>query len=235
LAFQKRCDQLDPYYLVPRYYSPEVESAIAQFASTTNAELVTVGDLIAKGRLAISKGHEVGSAAYGTGDIPFIRTSDIANMEITHDPTFGVSEAIYEEYAPKQKLRAFDILFVNDGRYRIGNVCMLSQHDTRIVIQSHFRVIRSLDPDFLDPFLLFFLFKHPVVRLQIESKTFIQSTIATIGPRIREIILPVPHNTEAIKATIERLRHIVVERASLRAEAQRMDRDADADLLSDLA
>ena len=97
-------------------------------------------------KLRISKGHEIGSEAYGTGDIPFIRTSDIANLEITHDPTFAVSEDIYAEYAPKQGLRAGDILFVNDGRYRIGNVCLLTELHTRIVIQSHFRVIRSARP-----------------------------------------------------------------------------------------
>jgi type I restriction enzyme M protein len=230
LAFSKRLDSLDPYYLIPRYYSPEVEQAINQFASTTDAELVTVASLIKQKKLRISKGHEVGSAAYGTGDIPFIRTSDIANMEITHDPTFGVAESVYDEYSPKQDLHAFDLLFVNDGRYRIGQVCMLTEFDTRIVIQSHFRVLRSLDHKFLDPFLLLYLFKHPVVQLQIEAKTIIQSTIATIGPRIREIILPIPRNLCDIEQTIQRLRYIVTERAKLRAEAQQIDRASTLDL-----
>jgi type I restriction enzyme M protein len=144
-------------------------------------------------------------------------------MEITHDPTFGVGESVYSEYGPKQGLQAFDLLFVNDGRYRIGQVCMLTEYDTKIVIQSHFRVLRSLDHKFLDPFLLLYLFKHPVVQLQIESKTFIQSTIATIGPRIREIVLPIPKSLVEIAETVARLRYIVTERAKLRAEAQQID------------
>lgn len=223
LAFRKHLRDLDPYYIVPRYYSPEVEQTLRQFAKTTEAELVSVASLIERKKLRISKGHEVGSAAYGTGEIPFIRTSDIANMEITHDPTFGVSEDIYAEYGPKQGLQANDILFVNDGRYRIGHVCMLTQFDTRIVIQSHFRVLRSLDSKYLDPFLLLYLLRHPVVQIQIEAKTFIQSTIATIGPRIREIILPIPKSFGALGDTVTRLRHIVTERARLRAEAQEME------------
>ena len=102
---------------------------------------------------------------------------------------------------------------MNDGRYRIGNVCLLTEHDIRIVIQSHFRVVRSLDPDFLDPFLLLYLFRHPVVRIQVEAKTFIQSTIATLGSRIKELILPVPKDVSSLKGTLETLRRNITERA----------------------
>jgi type I restriction enzyme M protein len=223
LGFYKNESSLQRHYLVPRYYSPEVDDLLRSFTSTTGATLLTVQDLIDKRMLAIGKGHEVGSAAYGTGQIPFIRTSDISNLEISHDPTFGVSEEVYQQYSDKQDLRPLDILFVNDGRYRIGHVCLLTEHDTRIVIQSHLRVIRSLDHDRLDPFLLLFLFRHPVVKSQIESKTFIQSTIATIGPRLRELILPLPIPGGPIQDTIERLRFIVTERARLRREAQQLD------------
>ena len=225
MAFRKPLASLSPYYLVPRYYTPEAGDALKQFAKKTGGELVAVSDLIADKKLRISKGHEIGSDAYGTGDIPFIRTSDIANLEITHDPTFAVSEDIYAEYAPKQGLRPHDILFVNDGRYRIGNVCLLTEHDVRIVIQSHFRVIRSLNHDFLDPFLLLYLFRHPVVRIQVEAKTFIQSTIATLGSRIKELILPVPKDISSLKETLATLRRNITERARLRTELQELDRE----------
>ena len=225
LGFRKRLADMEPYYLVPRYYSPEVTDALSSFAGQTQARLVAVGDLIAEGALKIGKGHEIGSTAYGTGEIPFIRTSDIANLEITHDPTFGVSEDIYEEYAAKQQLRPLDILFVNDGRYRIGQVCMLTEFDIRIVIQSHFRVIRSLDHKTLDPFLLLYLFRHPVVRLQVEAKTFIQSTIATLGPRLKELILPVPQDLGKLRETVSKLRHGILERARLRAELRELEAD----------
>jgi len=227
LCFRKSVSDLLPYYLVPRYYSPEVSEALKAFADKTAATLVSVQELVESGKLRISKGHEIGSKAYGTGEIPFIRTSDIANLEITHDPTFAVSEDIYAEYAPKQGLRAGDILFVNDGRYRIGNVCLLTELDTRIVIQSHFRVIRSLDREFLDPFLLLFLFRHPVVKLQVESKTFIQSTIATIGGRLKELVLPVPKESSLIAATIETLRRNITERAKMRMELHDLDKDSE--------
>lgn len=48
--------------------------------------------------------------AYGTGDIPFVRTSDIANFEISIDPTKSISQEVYEKYAVEQNLKSGDIL-----------------------------------------------------------------------------------------------------------------------------
>ena len=42
-----------------------------------------------------STGIEIGKMAYGTGDIPFIRTSDISNWELKNDPKQNISEEIY--------------------------------------------------------------------------------------------------------------------------------------------
>ncbi|MBW7862823.1 MAG: N-6 DNA methylase [Candidatus Hydrogenedentes bacterium] len=226
LSFRLPQSQMKRYYLVPRYYSPESQTVLDNFVNGTKANLVSIEQLIKLGKLRIGKGHEIGSKAYGTGDIPFIRTSDIANLEITYDPTFAVSRDIYAEYAPKQRLHAGDILFVNDGRYRIGNVCLLTEYDTQIVIQSHFRIIRSLDHTNYDPFLLLFLFRHPAVRLQIESKTFIQSTIATLGNRLKEINLPIPTDAEQIVNVITTLRRNITERARMRMELRYLDSES---------
>ena len=59
----------DNDYLVPRYY---VDRDLTQEeeALVNGAEFVTLGELKARKVLTIRKGHEVGSHAYGTGDIP---------------------------------------------------------------------------------------------------------------------------------------------------------------------
>ncbi len=44
--------------------------------------------------------------AYGTGTIPFIRTSDISNWEIKADFKHGVSEEIYENLRGKVDVKA---------------------------------------------------------------------------------------------------------------------------------
>ncbi len=216
--------ELDPYYLVPRYYTPEVTEAVADLEQNGKVSFRSIDALSQTGIIAFSSGHEIGSNTYGTGEIPFIRTSDIANFEITHDPTFSVSEEIYSTYAQRQGLKPHDILFVNDGRYRIGNVAILTEYDTRILVQSHFTIIRVLKQEQLDPFLLLYLLKHPVVRLQIESKTFIQSTIATIGTRYRELVLPFPKDPALLGDKVASIRRIVLERARLRNEAAQFER-----------
>jgi type I restriction enzyme M protein len=45
----------------------------------------------------IATGIEIGKMAYGTGQIPFIRTSDLSNWEIKADFKHGVSEDVYQE------------------------------------------------------------------------------------------------------------------------------------------
>mgnify|MGYP001148008321 CR=1 FL=1 len=71
--------------------------------------------------------------------------------------------------------------------------------------------------------MLLYLLKTPFVQEQIEAKTFIQSTIATVGPRLKELILPIPSSPDILKDIEDRIRRVVVGRAELLAEAQQID------------
>ena len=53
--------------------------------------------------------------AYGTGSIPFIRTSGLSNWEIKADAKHGVSQVIYDDYMSGSQVEANDILMVRDG------------------------------------------------------------------------------------------------------------------------
>lgn len=188
--------------LVPRYYDPELQEKMESCSKNGDTTLVPIGNLMRKKILKVRRGNEVGSEAYDSGDIPFIRTSDMNNWEITHNPTNCVSADYYKKYDQKQQLRPFDILFVNDGRYRIGKACILGEKDTKIVVQSHIRIITVRTPNEynLDPFLFLYLLSHPLVKKQISAKTFVHSTIASLGSRLKEILLPLPTNrNEALR------------------------------------
>jgi len=186
--------------LIPRYYDYEINEELNSYKNADNINLVSVKKLIKNKVLNVRKGDEVGSKAYGTGDIPFIRTSDISNWEITHNSTNAISEEYYNEYANKQNLKPLDILFVNDGRYRIGKICILGVNDTNIVVQSHIKIITVNTPNKynLDSYILLYLLSQPIVKKQIKSKTFIQSTIASLGNRFSELLLPIPKNDKEI-------------------------------------
>jgi len=99
--------------LAPRAFEFDAESE-SRPADGTH-DIVSFGDLIKDGVLSLSTGDEVGKLAYGTGEIPFVRTSDISNWEVKSDPKHCVSEEIYERYRPRQDVQENDILMVRDG------------------------------------------------------------------------------------------------------------------------
>jgi type I restriction enzyme M protein len=208
-----------PYYLCPRYYDSATRNALEQEATRLGTVLYSLDELITKGYLSIRKGHEVGAEAYGTGDIPFVRTSDISNYEISNDPTRGISEEIYEQYRSAQNLVAGDILMVADGRYRIGRTAILHPETVRCVVQSHVRILTVSPGAPFSPFDLLYALNLPHVQKQIRNLVFVQSTLGSLGGRLREIRVPLPpHDAVEWKCNVERLRSVIEGRASLLRE-----------------
>jgi len=199
-------------YMVPRYYAEEKPVTVQEAELTCQAKTATLGELVATNVLAISKGHEVGSDAYGTGEVPFVRTSDISNFEISTDPTKSVAQEIYEQFAAQQVLKPGDVLIVVDGRYRIGSTAMLTETNYRCVVQSHLKIISVLRPDVLDPFELLFALNLPSVRLRIRDLVFVQSTLGTLGKRLWELRIPILHGDGPWRERIDRFRNVLRER-----------------------
>ena len=213
----------DPYYLVPRYYDIAALDALAQEAERLGTKLVSLGEMIKAGYIHIRKGHEVGAEAYGTGDVPFIRTSDISNYEISIDPTRAVSEEIYQQYAGQQKLTAGDILLVSDGRYRIGRTAILNDHNYRCIVQSHIRIITATRRCPISTVELLYLLNLPMVQHQIRNLVFIQSTLGALGKRLNEIRVPLPKPSAEWSKTIEEFRLLIEGRATLLRQLQQFE------------
>ena len=118
LAYKINRKHIKNRIFIPKYYDPDLYAQITALIETH--DLHNLGDLIDSGVIAVQTGHEIGKMAYGTGNIPFVRTSDITNWEIKTIPKQGVSEDIYQLYAEKEDVKAGDILMVRDGTYLIG-------------------------------------------------------------------------------------------------------------------
>ena len=217
-GFVRDLSTIEGGILIPKYYNPELDAELAQLSGTH--ELVTVQHLVDDGVIALQTGHEPGKLAYGTGPIPFIRTSDIANWELKIDPKHGISEQIYQEFANRQDVREHDVLVVRDGTYLVGTSCMLTKYDTKILYQSHIIRVRVMKPDRLSPFLLLAVLNSPVVKKQIRAKQFTQDIIDTLGQRFRELVLPLPKDVEVRQGIEARVRSVVETRADLRQEAR---------------
>jgi len=219
LGFSIGYRDLNDHIFIPEYYNPEIQKELETLKNSGKYNLSSVGELLDKGILQVRRGNEIGSQFYGTGNIPFVRTSDIVNWEIKSDPIKAVSEDVYQEYKHSQDMREKDILFVNDGTFLIGRTAMITKLDTKIIIQSHVRKLRVLDTHFIDPYYLFYLLNSKIVRKQIDSKTFVQATISTMGNRLREVILPISSNKAEIAEITEEIKDIIEKKAKLREKS----------------
>lgn len=190
ISFWIQSDRIRNGIYIPKYYNPEVESKLDSLGVTHDFK--TLGELIDMGAIAVSTGDEIGKNAYGTGDIPFVRTSDISNWEIKSFPKQGISEDIYSAYFKKQNVCEGDIFFVRDGTYLIGTNCFVTNVDRELVFQSHILKFTVIDKKVIDPALLFLLLNSDVVQKQIRSFQFTADIIDTIGNRYLDIILPIP-------------------------------------------
>jgi type I restriction enzyme M protein len=203
---------------VPKYYDPEIEAELEALKQTH--ELVRLGDLQKSRAISVDTGVEIGKMAYGTGTIPFIRTSDLSNWEIKADFKHGVSVEIHEEIKHKVDVKSGDILLVRDGTYLIGTSAIVTDADLPMLFQSHIYRVRVLKPKTVNPWLLFACLNTPIVKRQIRSKQFTQDIIDTLGKRLTEILIPIPKDVEVAKRFANETQEIIERRATLRNRAK---------------
>ncbi len=220
LGFSIKKSEIKNNILLPKYYNPDIDKTLSSYMEKGDFILKSIGDLEKEGILSVRRGNEIGSENYGTGEYPFIRTSEISNWEICVDPTHCISEDIFKEYSAKQKLKNEDILVINDGTYLMGRVAMLTEIDLNIVVQSHFRIITILDKKVLSPYVLLALLGLEIVQRQIEAKCFRQGTISTLGNRLLEVVIPIPTDSSYLKQLEDDVRTIVNNKKETRQTAQ---------------
>ena len=190
LAYNINSNKIQQNIYIPKYYDPLLQKQLNQLSATH--KLCSLGELIDEGTISVQTGHEIGKMAYGTGNIPFIRTSDITNWEIKTIPKQGVSEEIYQLYADKEDVQVGDILLVRDGTYLIGTNCIITDLDIPMIFQSHILKFRVNNSKLINPYILFLAFNNQLVQRQIRNLQFTADIIDTLGSRYREIILPIP-------------------------------------------
>lgn len=186
--------------------------------------MISIGQLIDEKVLEVTTGNEVGKLAYGTGNIPFIRTSDISNWEIKSEPKHLLSEEIYESLAGKQDVQEGDILMVKDGSYLIGTCAMITKYDTRMVYQSHLYKIRVAEDNIynLDRYYLLAVLSSEYIRQQIFAKTFSQDIINSLGDRLKELIIPIAKDSNHVKHIAGMVKKTINERIAARELARKV-------------
>jgi len=213
IGFKLCLSDINRGIFLPKYYNPEITGRLQALRKTHN--LALLGELIEKNYVSVSAGDEIGKMAYGTGSIPFIRTSDISNWEIKTDAKQGVSEEIYEDYAKKQDVKVGDILFVRDGTYLIGQIALVTSNDLPFLYQSHILKLRVLPKSPISASLLMASLSSPIVKRQIRCKQFTADIIDTIGDRYKELALPIPKEIKVAEKITKEVDDLISERARL--------------------
>ena len=212
--FKIQTSELKHHVLVPRYYDPSIRESLNEFAS--NCDFQTIGDLCANDVLEWGTGHELGKLSYGTGDIPYIRTSDLGNWEIKSDPKQRVSQLFATKYACKQSANAGDILLVRDGTYLVGTNAVVTEQDLPLLYSGGVVRIKCLT-EWLNPSLLLALLNSSIVRRQLRAIKFTRDVIDTLGNRINELILPIPKSSLMRRTISDEVRSLVSLRSELRS------------------
>ncbi|NVM19312.1 MAG: N-6 DNA methylase [Candidatus Lokiarchaeota archaeon] len=229
IIFKIKYSHIKNNILIPIYYTG-VEKTLKKLANDRNFILLTISDLVEREIIYSNKGgylprgDEIGSHVYGLGDTPFIRTSELNNWEINLDSYKKTSREVYDQYKLKQNIEEGDILLVKDGGSNlIGKTAYVSQLDTKIIIQSHIFQIKTLEnSEFIDPFLLLYLLNLDIVQKQIAAITFVQGTIATIGNRIMEVVLPIPSEINKRKEISEYIQKIINSKTDIKKKIQHL-------------
>lgn len=219
--------------LVPKYYDPEMKSYLAALEKTHR--LVPLGSLVERGALSVTTGIEIGKMAYGTGPIPFVRTSDLSNWEIKADFKHGISEEIYESLKRRVSVKAGDILMVRDGTYLIGTTAIVTESDLPLLFQSHIFRLRVEESEQIDPWLLLACLNAPVVKRQIRAKQFTQDIIDTLGRRLLEVAIPIPRDADLRRKLADDVRTTVETRVTLRNRTKSLAKAVEGDAAAALA
>jgi len=185
--------------LMPKYYDPDVYEAIKSSEVSTRCKWIQLKEFVGRYGLEVSTGVEVGKIANGTGIVPFIRTSDIVNLELRYDIKQSVSEEYFDRAPDKAKLFAGDVVLNRDGTYLVGNSALVFDIEKALLCAGMIRFRAPLRGR-LNGFSLLAALNLPAVRLQLRSKQFTRDVIDTFGRRFLEIYLPHPESAWFLKA-----------------------------------
>jgi type I restriction enzyme M protein len=154
------------------------------------------------------------------GEVPFIRTSDIADWELAGLPKQRISSELYDALRARVDVQPGDVLFVRDGTYLIGTSAILSESDSKALYSGHLYKLRVKRPEEMDPYLLLALLNMPIVKQQIRSRQFTSDIIDTLGARFYELVIPIPKSKTTREFIADVARSGVDERARLRDRAK---------------
>ena len=187
---------IDRKILVPTYYDHRYNSGILEFLKKHRLDGTTLGELLDLGIISERRGHGSPPNDQRSGDIPYVKVSDIRGLRVNVNPTNLVTRTVATRFWRGQTsgLRAWDLITPNRASSNIGEFAILVPGEEQIVLTKEMFVFRVSGDNPFDPFYLIWSFSLNVVREQWRRITLMQTNREDCGDRYREIIIPVPRD-----------------------------------------
>jgi len=215
-------DVFDRRILVPRYYDDRWQSDFLKLIDREGLASVSLGELEDNGTIRVRGGHGSPSNDNRSGDIPYIKVSDIRSLRINVNPTNLVTEAVARSFWKDSNsgLEPWDLVTPNRASSNIGEFALLLPGDEHVVITKEVFVIRVMrgQDDGWDPFYLLWALCLKAVRRQWQRITLMQTNREDVGDRYKEILIPQPRDAEWAKCVSAPFRHYFQTIAEARAE-----------------
>ena len=179
---------------VPTYHDRRFNGGIERFLDSNSLKGVTIGELIDCEYVRELRGHGSPSNDQRTGQIPYIKVSDIRGLRINVNPTNLVTKAVAERFwnGEDSGLEKWDLVTPNRASNNIGEFAILLPGEESVVLTKEVFVFRVTRNYLFDQFYLLWALSLTVVREQWRRIALMQTNREDCGNRYREIIIPKP-------------------------------------------
>lgn len=184
--------------IVPSYFDKRFNIPVENVLKKLGVPGVPLGELIDKGTLAVRQGHGSPGNDQRSGEVPYIKVSDIRALRMNVNPTNLVPRKVAEFFwrGTGSGLEAWDVLTPNRASSNIGEFAIIIPGEEQVVLTKEMFVFRVVDHSIWSPFYLFWALCLQAVREQWRRITLMQTNREDCGDRYREIILPAPPSAQ---------------------------------------
>lgn len=182
--------------LVPRFWwRQETDAALFAWDREHPSQIWTLGELEERKILGAFPGH--GSPpgdSRGTGDVPYVKVTDIKNWRINENPTNFIHQKVAAKLRGRGPILNYgDLVTPARASSNIGQFAMVMPWQTQVVLTREVLVLRVAENDLgIDAFLLLALLSLRVVQRQYGNLALMQTNREHLGNAWREVKLPVP-------------------------------------------
>jgi type I restriction enzyme M protein len=182
--------------LVPRFWwRTETHEALRAWGIKSPSRLITLGELADEGIIQTFEGH--GSPpgdARATGDVPYVKVTDLKNWRINENPTNFIHAEVAEKLRRRGVILQYgDLVTPARASSNIGQFSLVLPWQTHVVITKEVLIIRAgKNREGITPFLLLALMSLKVVQDQYKTLALMQTNREHLGDHWREVQIPLP-------------------------------------------